>query len=158
MKPDFSHASEAFKRLNPHLFGAVGGLGATQRERHSTQALERCGQTRESSPPRLVVCIVGFRRRILDDDNFCAGCKPLRDAIAFSLGRGPAFPFISGIDDDETHYSGMSLRDWFAGMAMQGILANEKLTPVTGLIIAEMSIRADAAYDYADAMLAERSK
>ena len=95
MKPDFSHASETFKRLNPHLFGAVGGLGATKRECHTPQALDGCSPPCQASPQSLVVCIVGFRRRILDDDNFCAGCKPLRDAIAFSLGRDDGDPSLT---------------------------------------------------------------
>ena len=35
---------------------------------------------------RLVVSLVGLRRRTLDDDNFVGACKHLRDAIAASLG------------------------------------------------------------------------
>ena len=35
---------------------------------------------------RVVISIIGLRRRALDDDNFNGGCKALRDCIAASLG------------------------------------------------------------------------
>lgn len=35
---------------------------------------------------RVVVSLIGLRRRTLDDDNFVGACKHLRDAIAASLG------------------------------------------------------------------------
>ena len=35
---------------------------------------------------RLRVLIISIRQRLLDDDNLCAGAKPLRDAIAARLG------------------------------------------------------------------------
>lgn len=62
---------------------------------------------------------------------------------------GPAFPgtiythsgHISG------HSMGMSLRDWFAGRALSGICAR-------GF---DYEMTADAAYEYADAMLGARS-
>lgn len=73
---------------------------------------------------------------------------------------GLAFPVAS---DAIGHYGGMSLRDWFAGQAIQAILCDSE---------AKQSIRAHCdiksrsfggevalqAYDLADAMLAERSK
>lgn len=43
-----------------------------------------CAQKRAKS--RVVVSIIGLRRRALDDDNFNGGCKALRDCIAASLG------------------------------------------------------------------------
>jgi hypothetical protein len=63
-----------------------------------------------------------------------------------------AFPgkVVIGIKGDEwvyTHSPGMTLRDWFAGQALAGIACDE--TPETA---------AEAAYRFADAMLAERSK
>jgi hypothetical protein len=61
---------------------------------------------------------------------------------------GPAFP--------STHPHGrkdcVSLRDWFAGMAMQGLLA----CPVQPQSGPDMYVR--DAYTLADAMLKERSK
>ena len=58
---------------------------------------------------------------------------------------GPAFPIGSGDMRDPT---GMTLRDYFAGLAMQGLLTHddEGLIPET----------ARDAYRYADAMLKAR--
>ena len=64
---------------------------------------------------------------------------------------GPAFPFV--FDDMVTHtrqvYTGMTLRDWFAGMAMQA-----HLPPPPGSLLTT----AQFAYLVADAMLKERAK
>jgi len=49
------------------------------------------------------------------------------------------------------HHPDMSLRDWFAGMALHGQLVaigNQR----------DPKVRAVAAYEFADAMLAERAK
>jgi hypothetical protein len=56
---------------------------------------------------------------------------------------GPAFPVGS--------YAGMTLRDYFAAKAMQGLLACPKGE-------GENEKYAQWSYEYADAMLAERSK
>jgi len=57
---------------------------------------------------------------------------------------GPAFPI------GDTDLQGMSLRDYFAGQALNGLLLSPRITapPAT----------AKLAYEYADAMLAERDK
>ena len=65
---------------------------------------------------------------------------------------GPAFP--STISDDSLHVGGMSLRDYFAAKAMQGLLAQSCGTafgsdPILG---------AQYAYQMADAMLATREE
>jgi hypothetical protein len=53
-----------------------------------------------------------------------------------------------------TKSEGMTLRDWFAGQALAGLLAYWRLEPLN-----ESSNRAVlVAYQFADAMLAERSK
>ena len=66
---------------------------------------------------------------------------------------GPAFPGWHTVSDRLFHDEGLSLRDHFAGLAMQGLLAggpdalarsNKKLVPFS--------------YEIADAMIAERSK
>jgi hypothetical protein len=54
---------------------------------------------------------------------------------------GPAFPIGSN--------AGMSLRDWFAGQAMQGLCANGNTNAID---------IARAAYIIADAMLSQREK
>lgn len=73
---------------------------------------------------------------------------------------GPAFPC-----NDEHGYSGMSLRDWFAGMAMQAMISREIKRSSNGScdikwceVRAEPipSIVADQAGKIADAMLADR--
>ena len=62
---------------------------------------------------------------------------------------GPAFPFEYNIrnEDDRIAHTGMSLRQWYAGMAMQGLLANGKNGDISGW-----------AFIYADAMIAEEEK
>ena len=60
---------------------------------------------------------------------------------------GPAFPKNYGVP-----HEGMSLRDYFAGLAMQGLLAadsNNEWDPDICVILA---------YRIADAMLAERER
>ena len=59
---------------------------------------------------------------------------------------GPAFPCTTMHD-----FKGMSLRDYFAGQALAGMLANPEL-PTDAEYIAKWS------YLNADAMLAERQK
>lgn len=78
---------------------------------------------------------------------------------------GPAFPGIEGqsghgnctrhVQHDMSveyvaHNQGMSLRDWFAGVAMQGIFAADHQNNFTSHDVAKW------AYDAADQMLAER--
>lgn len=66
-----------------------------------------------------------------------------------SADNMPAFP-RSG-----HHQEGMSLRDWFAGQSLSGFcsLMHDGGEPFLGAADA-----AKAAYNYADAMLAERAK
>lgn len=61
---------------------------------------------------------------------------------------GPAFPVLDSTIGDGR--CGMSLRDWFAGMAMQGLLAG-------GGDYLRSDIALDS-YRTADAMLAARNK
>lgn len=70
---------------------------------------------------------------------------------------GPAFPCDWKDFQPETgnqvvreQFPGMSLRDWFAGMALQGLVANGSESR-TLVVVGE-------AYAFADAMLAERNK
>lgn len=73
---------------------------------------------------------------------------------------GPAFPLDPLIGkshfDDPMAYPGMTLRDWFAGMALKGYLSS-------GGEYGEQAIQnpdtaARWAYDQSDAMIAERAK
>ena len=56
-----------------------------------------------------------------------------------------AFP-----NPNNTQQAGMDLRDWFAGLAMQGLLANVKTSPEDILLICK------ASYAIASAMMEER--
>jgi hypothetical protein len=80
-------------------------------------------------------------------------------------GRKPenplAFPHHEVWDDEKPEIGwiggGMTLRDYFAAKAMQGILVNsEANSPGAYLILCETV--AQLAYSAADAMLVERSK
>lgn len=69
--------------------------------------------------------------------------KPIKDG-------GPAYPLQAIGPDFPPGYSGMSLRDWLAGQALQGICAH---VDTWGLRVNELSIKS---YYIADAMLATR--
>ena len=60
---------------------------------------------------------------------------------------GPAFPC-----ELSTRFQGMTLRDYFAAKAMQGMIA------AVGYHRGEVDFMAESAYDCADAMLKERAK
>ena len=65
---------------------------------------------------------------------------------------GPAFPRAPAEHEQgQVTQDGMSLRDYFAAKALQGLLACPELTG------SEQGF-AERAYGYADAMLAERAK
>ena len=67
---------------------------------------------------------------------------------------GSAFPFqCQGPTTAPEIYYGMSLRDWFAGQALAGILAADSSTQSIGFVEA-----ADLALGYADAMLKAREE
>jgi hypothetical protein len=80
----------------------------------------------------------------------------------------PAFPQNPvGCENDgswETQpFPGMSLRDWFAGQALVGFLANAEICrnaseEADRLSVPIVRVYASDAYIHADAMLAERAK
>ncbi len=59
---------------------------------------------------------------------------------------GPAFP----VEHAHFFYYGMSLRDWFAGQALKGMLANSPTSRTPDDFVAD-------AYDYANRMLIHRA-
>lgn len=78
---------------------------------------------------------------------------------------GPAFPVLHTIDgnwvkDPVPQYSGMSLRDWFAGQALAGLLSHMGGPYIEAMAqgIKGGALESCAAYAWADAMLAEREK
>lgn len=72
---------------------------------------------------------------------------------------GPAFPFdvfdpnVGGPEQCE----GMSLRDWFAGMALQGLIAGRDWSHIAS-DDGKLKAWTEGAYLVADAMLAQREK
>lgn len=72
---------------------------------------------------------------------------------------GPAFPCEQHETQEgtwnQTFEPGMSLRDWFAGMALQGLAS---ATDASGAWTGADPTVANQAYRIADAMLAERAK
>lgn len=91
------NVSEAIKRLNPQIYGGpMGGMAPPKREPSQVATLEQKPQARQSRQRGVVVVvtIIACRHRILDEDNAIAGAKPLRDAIARTLGFDDADPRI----------------------------------------------------------------
>lgn len=62
---------------------------------------------------------------------------------------GPAFPVLSY---EYKAHPGMTLRDWFAGMALQGMLGGS----APDIDWPDPEVAAEKCFAYADAMLAER--
>jgi hypothetical protein len=91
MKPDFTNASESFKRLNPHLVAALSPAKPKSDRRSDVAPTD---PPQKSRPRSVVVSLVGHRRRILDDDNFVGACKHLRDSIAASIGLDDGDPCL----------------------------------------------------------------
>lgn len=75
-----------------------------------------------------------------------------------SQDGGPAFPHknpnYDGNWDKEPQRGGMSLRDYFAGQALAGLLGGRG-GPIQRKFLSD---EASLCYEYADAMLAERNK
>lgn len=79
--------------------------------------------------------------------------------LSFTTNGGPAFPLVFDCGDGTREiYSGMSLRDWFAGMAMQSVISTWPHVQNSGIQSESelLRITAEAAYRFADAMLKER--
>lgn len=88
--------SESVRRRNPHLYGGVGCVEASQPKQPVAPALDRGIKKQKKRSPRLeiVVTMSAHRGRILDDDNNVGSLKPLRDAIADGLGIDDGDPAI----------------------------------------------------------------
>jgi hypothetical protein len=80
---------------------------------------------------------------------------------------GPAFPQVEEIQiDGRTVFvkqTGMTLREYFAGQAVVGMLSNQSLTKAIGIQskiekVESSNLISQICYKYADAMLQERSK
>jgi hypothetical protein len=74
---------------------------------------------------------------------------------------GPAFPIERHLPDGAECYYGMSLRDYFAAAALQGILANPtwNAAALEQLGVSEsrgFAVASRMAFEYADAMIQAR--
>ncbi len=73
------------KALNPHLL--MGGLEKPKPQRDAAVVLGEAIRKPEGGEKSMVVSLVRYAHgRQLDTDNLVGGFKPLRDAIAASLG------------------------------------------------------------------------
>jgi hypothetical protein len=72
----------------------------------------------------------------------------------------PAFPFVAEDESGMMINMGMSMRDYFAAKAMQGLIAHEhKAHQLSGANLGDFDERvAFAAYRYADGMMERREK
>ena len=70
---------------------------------------------------------------------------------------GPAYPMQVQLHNGTDNYRGLTVRDWFAGMALTGLcMAHDK---DAGLNRREfLEAYPEASYAFADAMIAEREK
>lgn len=78
---------------NDHLFG-LGAMEEPVAQPDAARALDRGRPARQTSPGRVDICLIRCAARLLDDDNLAGGLKPLRDAIAASLGFDDGDPLI----------------------------------------------------------------
>ena len=73
---------------------------------------------------------------------------------------GSAFPHLSDhcqrVDQDEME-PGLTIRDWFAGMALQGMLASDR-NALEHLAKRYTDNLADVSYGWADSMIKARNK
>ena len=70
---------------------------------------------------------------------------------------GPAFPLDVANTPTSRAYEGMSLRDWFAGQALAGMLASPPIASREQSNVNHQAWAANA-YAFADAMIQEREK
>lgn len=79
------------------------------------------------------------------------------------MGEKPKNPAAFACACENGHQEGMSLRDWFAGQALAGYLADSETIKAMKAEAKKRScganaIIAEAAFEAADAMLAERER
>jgi hypothetical protein len=104
-------------------------------------------------------------RRAVDGVTRCPDCGALADPTSFPAkvdDGGPAFPRPASVQTTYDYkgrertltreaQDGLSLRDYFAAKAMAGLLADSEMKGSPAHF-------AEYAYEYADAMLAQRQK
>ena len=70
---------------------------------------------------------------------------------------GPAFPMQVRLANGTDNFSGMSLRDWFAGQALQGMLSNPA-NYGSGHEWRDDATVAEQSYEIADDMIKDRKE
>ena len=75
----------------------------------------------------------------------------------------PAFPYSYADESVDTIYSGLTKREYFAGLAMQSLLANHVTASLASAVAQEedrdlQDVIAESACVYADALLAALSR
>lgn len=92
LRKHFPHISEDCIRKTLGL----GSVAMPQREQSTPKTLDGQPHRHRKRPHRTcaVISLISFRRRELDGDNLVAGFKPLRDALADTLGINDADPRI----------------------------------------------------------------
>lgn len=86
---DFKHVSESVKKRNPHLYGGrVGAVETCQHKSIVAPSLDGHQKQQGCSTQGVEyrVVIIANLAKVMDDDNLAGACKPLRDAIASTLG------------------------------------------------------------------------
>lgn len=68
-----------------------------------------------------------------DSATLCAKCAKLKQEIFVGDCKSPAFPF--------ERYEGITKREWFAGMALQGLSANPEFGALDGSTLANYAFR-----------------
>jgi hypothetical protein len=83
---EFTHASDSFKRLNPHLF-AVGSLDPAIHSKQ-TGTLDGSAQSKHGrrrcipADVSLTINLTGYIPRRMDPDNLAGAMKPIQDVVA----------------------------------------------------------------------------
>ena len=79
-------------RIQNAAYHALGKLAPAKQERHKVQPLDGGGKLRKQSSGgvAVVISLIAFRHREIDDDACIYSLVPLRDAIAASLGLDDA--------------------------------------------------------------------
>jgi len=81
-----------------------------------------------------------------------------------TIATDPAFPLPRATVNDHSSMDGMTLREWYAGQALAGILSNptwnQESLALAGIPakVRITDVAATMAFEYADAMLAEAAK
>jgi len=86
----FPNATKSTKRRNPELYGgnAVGAGKITSPERNKVLPLVGAVKAQRQRTGQVVICVtfLACRHRELDSDSNVYSIKPLRDAVAATLG------------------------------------------------------------------------